>query len=141
MQKSTKKPKQLDGLTIHVLDLLAPWQQVDAKRMFGGIGLFAAGTMFAIIIDEILYLKETLDAKGKPVPCDVERNYFEYDRNGKTVALFYYQVPEQALDDSQLMIELASESYRSACSQPKKSKKSSGNYRKLNDRALRQPSA
>lgn len=117
------KTKQLDGLTIHVLDLLAPWQYVDAKRMFGGIGLFAGGTMFAIIIDEILYLKETLDEKGKPVPSKVERTYFEYDRNGKTVALFYYQVPEQALDDSQLLIELASESYRSACSQPKKSKK------------------
>lgn len=117
------KAKQLDGLTIHVLDLLAPWQHVDAKRMFGGIGLFAGGTMFAIIIDEILYLKETLDEKGKPVPSNIERNYFEYDRNGKTVALFYYQVPEQALDDSQLLIELASKSYRSACSQPKKSKK------------------
>ncbi|CAN5460717.1 TfoX/Sxy family protein [soil metagenome] len=119
------KSKQLDGLTVHVLDLLAPWQLVDAKRMFGGIGLFASGTMFAIIIDEILYLKETLDAKGKPVPTDAERNYFEYERNGKTVALFYYQVPEQALDDSRLMIELASESYRSACSQPKKAKKKS----------------
>ena len=128
MQNSSRaksKSKQLDGLTIHVLDLLAPWQVVDAKRMFGGIGLFAGGTMFAIIIDEILYLKETLDTKGKPVPTDAERHYFEYDRNGKTVALFYYQVPEQALDDSSMMIELAAESYRSACSQPKKAKKKS----------------
>jgi DNA transformation protein and related proteins len=123
LHNNRAKSKQLDGLTIHVLDLLAPWQPVDAKRMFGGVGLFAAGTMFAIIIDEILYLKETLDAKGKPVPTDFERNYFEYDRNGKTVALFYYQVPEQALDDSSMMIELAAESYRSACSQPKKVKK------------------
>lgn len=119
------KRREDDGFTAHVLDLLAPWSEVVAKRMFGGIGLFAHGRMFAIIIDDVLYLKDSKDADGVPVKTDFEKEYFEYDRNGKTVNLGYFKAPEAALEESDYLIRLANESFRSASLPKTKQRKKS----------------
>ncbi len=103
-----------DGLTTHVLDLLAPWAEVNARRMFGGIGLFAHGLMFAIIIDDVLFMKDSKDENGDPVKTDFEKEYFEYERNGKLVNLGYFQAPDDAMEDSDYLIRLANDSLRSA---------------------------
>lgn len=103
-----------DSFTAHVLDLLGPWSEVIAKRMFGGIGLFSYGRMFAIIIDDVLYLKDSKDENGIAIKTDFEKEYFEYDRNGKTVNLGYFKAPEAALEESDYLIKLANDSFRSA---------------------------
>jgi TfoX/Sxy family transcriptional regulator of competence genes len=41
----------------YLVDQLEPFGLVAAKRMFGGGGLFRDGTMFALIADDVLYLK------------------------------------------------------------------------------------
>jgi|688.fasta_scaffold156372_4 DNA transformation protein len=110
-----------DSFTAHVLDLLGPWSEVIAKRMFGGIGLFSYGRMFAIIIDDVLYLKDSKDENGIPIKTDFEKEYFEYDRNGKTVNLGYFKAPEAALEESDYLIKLANDSFRSANLAKKKS--------------------
>ena len=46
-------PEHLD----YLFDILEPLGPVRAKRMFGGAGLFLDGTMFGLIIDDILYFK------------------------------------------------------------------------------------
>lgn len=103
-----------DGLTTHVLDLLAPWAEVNARRMFGGIGLFAHGLMFAIIIDDVLFMKDSKDENGNPAETDFEKEYFEYDRNGKTVNLGYFKAPDDAMENGDYLIRLANDSLRSA---------------------------
>ncbi len=109
-------PKRIeyDGLTTHILDLLAPWSIVDARRMFSGCGLFIHGTMFALILDEVLYLKDSLDDRGLPVKTSFKKEYFEYDRKGKTIRLSYFKAPDRALEESDYLIELARASYQSA---------------------------
>ncbi len=102
------------GLTTHIADLLAPWAEIAPRRMFGGVGLFARGLMFAIIIDDILYLKDSVDEAGKPVTMPFKKEYFEYDRQGKTVQLGYFKAPERALEEGPYMIELAQASHQSA---------------------------
>ena len=111
--------KKNDGLTLHVQDLLRSWRLVQARRMFGGIGLFVEGLMFAIIIDEILYLKETLDQSGKPVEvpedeCEFVKEYFEYETKKGTGRLYYYQVPEAALENPDYLTRLSAEALKSA---------------------------
>lgn len=124
-----QKRRDDDGLTTHVLDMLAPWAEVNARRMFGGIGLFAHGLMFAIIIEDVLFMKDSKDDNGNPVKTDFEKEYFEYDRNGKTVNLGYFKVPDDAMEDSSYLIRLANDSLRSASltkrSKPKAQTKSS----------------
>ncbi|MCW5824592.1 MAG: TfoX/Sxy family protein [Cyanobacteria bacterium TGS_CYA1] len=124
--------KKIDGLTLHVQDLLRSWRAVQARRMFGGIGLFVDGLMFAIIIDEVLYLKETLDEHGKPVQTsehydedDFVKEYFEYETKNGVGRIYYFRVPESALDNPDYLTRLSSLSLKSAQAQAlKKSQKS-----------------
>ena len=48
----------------HVLDLLTPLGPVTAPRMFGGFGIYLDGVMFALIADDVLYLK--VDDRTRP---------------------------------------------------------------------------
>ncbi|MDX2106446.1 MAG: TfoX/Sxy family protein [Candidatus Melainabacteria bacterium] len=116
--------KKIDGLTLHVQDLLRSWRAVQARRMFGGIGLFVDGLMFAIIIDEVLYLKETLDEHGKPVQTseqydedDFVKEYFEYETKNGIGRIYYFRVPESALDNPDYLTRLSSLSLKSAQAQ------------------------
>jgi len=41
----------------YLLELLAPLKHVRARKMFGGYGIFKQDLMFALVADEVLYLK------------------------------------------------------------------------------------
>lgn len=115
--------REHDGFTEHVVDLLVPWTEVTPRRMFGGVGLFAHGLMFALILDDVLYMKDTKDEHGYPVETNFEKEYFEYDRNGRTVNLGYFKAPEAALEDSAYLVALARDSFKSATLVKKKAGK------------------
>jgi DNA transformation protein len=40
-----------------IRELFAPFRPTAAKRMFGGIGLYADGLMFGLIFDGVIYLR------------------------------------------------------------------------------------
>jgi len=109
-EKQTSKAKHYEDewLVTHLLDLLAPWCTVEPRRMFGGVGLFAFGRMIAIIADDVVYLKDS------QTTYSFEKEYFYYDRQGKSVRLGFFKLPERALDDGPYLIELATASYRAA---------------------------
>jgi DNA transformation protein len=46
-----------DEFINYVIDQLAGWGEVTARRMFGGAGLYRDGTMFGLIADDVAYLK------------------------------------------------------------------------------------
>ena len=46
-----------DEFVDYVIDQLADWADVSARRMFGGAGLYCDGTIFAVIADDVAYLK------------------------------------------------------------------------------------
>lgn len=80
--------------------LLEPLQRIGpvvAKPMFGAHGFFIDGLMFALVVDDCLYLKadaelaDELEARGLPP--------FQYQRGDKHINLNYYQAPEEAVDD------------------------------------------
>lgn len=129
--------KKIDGLTLHIQDLLRSWRAVQPRRMFGGIGLFVDGLMFAIIIDEILYLKETLDDSGRPVSnansddeLDFVKEYFEYETKNGMGRIYYFRVPESALDNADYLSRLSSEALKSAQTQALRKTHKSKNGRK-----------
>lgn len=82
----------------HVLDLLAPLGQVEARRMFGGVGFFRHGLMFALIARDELYFK--VDAESRPDFEAAGSGPFSYLRGGVERALgSYWRVPDEAMDD------------------------------------------
>ncbi|GAB5498979.1 MAG: TfoX/Sxy family protein [Pseudohongiellaceae bacterium] len=80
----------------HAVELLQGLGPVSARRMFGGHGLFLDGLMFALIADNELYLKA--DAECREVFVELGLQPFTYYKQGKPMALSYYQAPDSCLD-------------------------------------------
>jgi len=78
-------------------ELLARFGPVTARRMFGGHGIYHDGVMFALVVDDCLYLKADEANAGEFQRRGLAA--FEYTRRGKTVRLGYYQAPGEMLDD------------------------------------------
>lgn len=87
-------------------DLFSAFGPVQARRMFGGCGIYADGLMFAIEVGGTIHLKadgrlaEELGARGSAP--------FSYVAKGqvRTMAGFW-SVPEAALDDADDLAALA----------------------------------
>lgn len=95
-----------------VLDLLSPWGGVTARRMFGGYGIYRQGLMFALVADEVLYLK--VDDHNRPAYQVAGVGPFTYDGKSKTVTLPYWEAPSELFDDADAMIDWAKGAFAAA---------------------------
>ena len=80
----------------YVLDQLGEFGPVESRRMFGGVGIYCDRVMFALIADDVLYLKVD----------DSNRDEFEQAGMGpfrpfadKPTVMSYYEVPVDVLED------------------------------------------
>jgi DNA transformation protein len=87
-----------------VRELFAGLGPVSIRRMFGGGGVYARGVMFALLADDVIYLKTTpaldplFDAEGCPP--------FLYEPpGGPAISMSYRRMPEAALDDPDMAAE------------------------------------
>jgi len=79
-------------------ELFEPVGRVGFRRMFGGLGIFRDGLMFALVAGEVLHFKAdeagraTFEAEG----CAP----FGYDtKDGRRTLTSYWQVPERLFDE------------------------------------------
>lgn len=89
----------------YLLEGLAPLGPVGVRRMFSGKGLFLDGMMFAILIDDELWLK--VDGENRPRFLARDLAPFSYQRAGKTATMNYYRAPEEALDSPDVLLDWA----------------------------------
>jgi DNA transformation protein and related proteins len=114
------------GLVTHLLELLEPMRGVRGKKMFGGYGIFRDDLMFGLVAEDTLYFK--VDATT--IDAYIERGLepFVYIAPGdKKMTMSYYQVPEEALDNSEEMMLWAEQAFqvalRAQAAKPKKKAK------------------
>ncbi len=86
-----------DSFRIFVLDQLArAAERIRAKSMFGGVGVYAGEFFFALIDDDVLYLK--VDDTNRP---DYEargmKPFSPFGDGGEVMQ--YYRLPEEVLED------------------------------------------
>ncbi len=88
-----------DSFIDYVLhDLLGDVEGITARGMFSGYGLYQHGTIFGLIIEGVLYLK--VGERTQAAYEAAGSQPFRYDRrNGTTVAMSYWEVPEAVLSD------------------------------------------
>lgn len=83
---------------VWVTEHLAGLGAIEIKRMFGAAGVKRDGAMFAILDDGVIWLKadealaEELEAKGA-------RQFSYPTKDGQTMTMAYWSLPETALDD------------------------------------------
>lgn len=86
-------------------DLFAPLGGVRFRRMFGGLGVYRDGVMFALVADDVLYLKadESARAAFEAEGCGP----FRYEAKGKAVTMSYWRLPERLYDEPEEFREWA----------------------------------
>jgi DNA transformation protein len=90
-----------DEFLNYVLEQMAFIHGLNARAMFGGYGIYQDGIIFAIIVDDMLYLKTNgqtqadFEAKGlRP---------FSYTARGKTMTMQYYEAPAEVFEEADAM--------------------------------------
>lgn len=102
-------------------ELFEPLGGVSLRRMFGGLGIFKDGLMFAVVVDGTLCLK----ADETTVP-DFERegaSQWRYQSGDRVVAMPYWQAPERLFDEPDEFAEWAGAAYAVAVRTKKPAKK------------------
>lgn len=86
----------------HAVDLLSGLGPVDARRMFGGYGLYAHDVMFGLLDDDELYLKTDAETRERfrAAGCRM----WVYPRLPETN---YYRPPDEAHEDAEAMLPWA----------------------------------
>jgi DNA transformation protein len=96
----------------YVVDMLQTIGPVYAKKMFGGHGIFLEGLMFALIADNELFLKADTESEDEFRERGLQP--FTYNKKGKLIKMSYYQAPEEAMEDSDMMNEWGNKGYSAA---------------------------
>jgi DNA transformation protein and related proteins len=96
----------------YLRDQFRRWGPVEIRRMFGGHGIFRGGVMFALIHDEMLFLRS--DDANRAAFAAAGMGPFHYRRRGKLVSLAYHQAPPEAIDDSDLLGQWADLAFAAA---------------------------
>lgn len=117
---------QPDAFAEYVLEQHRAFGAVQAKRMFGGYGIYHQGRMFGLIADGEFYYK--VDDSNRQDYVDASCSPFVYEGNqGKKVTLPYWTVPEDVLEVPEELAEWAQKAYVVAAAaqsaKPKKRKK------------------
>jgi DNA transformation protein and related proteins len=102
------------GFSDYVLELLQDFGPLEAKRMFGGAGVYKNGVMFMVLDDDAAFfrvdaaLEAELKAQGSVA--------WSYSMKGDGVVrdMGYWRMPETAADDPDEAVAIARNSYAAA---------------------------
>jgi DNA transformation protein len=98
-----------DEFVDYVIDQLSAWGEVSARKMFGGAGLYRDGTMFALIADDVAYLKVD-DSNREDFVEAGSLPFNPYPDKVKTTVMSYYEIPADVLENPDLLAEWAERS-------------------------------
>ncbi|WP_428149372.1 TfoX/Sxy family protein [Brevundimonas sp.] len=99
---------------------------LEIKRMFGAGAVYAHGLIFALLDDGIVWLK--VDEINEPLLQAAGSRQFTYPtKDGETMTMAYWSLPEPALDDPDEAVDWARQSIdaalrKAAAKKPRKPK-------------------
>ena len=85
---------------------------IEARRMFGGHGIYHDGRMIGLVADDVLYLKS--DPQSAPHFDARALAPFMYTKQGRTMALSYRQAPDEIFDDADEAVRWARMAFEAA---------------------------
>ncbi len=99
------------GFADYVLELLAGVGPIRIKRMFGGAGVFLDDRMFALIDDDVLFLKADAALAADLRAMGSAEWTFIRKSDGVARPMGYWRLPESAADDPELAAELGQRAF------------------------------
>ncbi len=94
----------------YVVEQLSTWGAVSVRRMFGGAGLYREGAMFAVLADDVAYLK--VDDSNRADFVRAGSAPFEpYPDKIKTTIRTYFEIPADVLENADELARWAQRSW------------------------------
>lgn len=81
----------------YVLEQLSGLRGLTQRRMFGGVGLYCDGVIFAIIFDDVLYFKAGAANRADFTARGMAA--FRPYKNRPKISTTYYELPADVLED------------------------------------------
>jgi DNA transformation protein and related proteins len=106
--RATRTPE----FVAHVVECLRELGPVEARRMFGGWGLYHRDAFFALIVHDTLYLKTDEANRAEFDARALEP--FTFEKGGETIVTSYRAAPEEALESARAMAQWAKSAYGAA---------------------------
>ena len=100
-----------DEYLTYVVDQLGHMVRIEVKRMFGGASIYCDGVMFALVADDVLYLK--VDDSNRPDFDAVGMKAFQPFPE-KATRMSYYEVPGDVLEQKAVLGPWAQKALRIA---------------------------
>lgn len=97
----------------YVLDILGPAANVTVRRMFGGLGFFVDGVMFAIGSADDIYFKVD-DSLVAAFEAHGMGPFLFQSKRGEAALRTYYQLPAEILEDPEEIVVWAERSIDAA---------------------------
>ncbi len=82
-----------------IAELFAGLGPVSIRRMFGGKGIYFDGVIFALVLYDELMLKADTETAPDFKEAGCRQWVYTNPKSGKPVAMPYWSVPDEALDD------------------------------------------
>ena len=111
----------MSEFTDNLQEVFAPFGKISVRRMFGGYDIFHQDLMFALVVDDVLYLQ----ADSESAAGFEERGlgWFEYRRGSKAVQMSYFEAPEEIFDETEAARLWAARAFEAALRSRKKAGK------------------
>ena len=115
-----------------IRELFSAFGPVEVRRLFGGAGIYADGTMFALVHRGVIYLKA--DEQNAPAFEREGLEPFSYSRRGERASLTSYRrMPDRLYDDPDELAAWASAALAAA------GRRGSGKRRRLAKAGKKRP--
>ena len=86
----------------YVLDQFTGWNDVTARKMFGGAGLYRDGRMFGLIADDTAYLK--VDDTNREDFVQAGSSPFK-PYPDKSTTMSFYEIPPDILENQEQLVQ------------------------------------
>ena len=104
------------GFSDYVVELLAGLGRVQAKRMFGGAGLYRDGVMFGILDDDAVFFRVDDQLEADLRSQDSAPLVYSMKSDGSIRSMGYWRIPETAADDPEEAVAIARRAFAAALS-------------------------
>lgn len=99
-----------DEFIAYVVEQFSTWGTVSVRRMFGGAGLYREGTMFAVIAEDVAYLKVD-DSNREDFLRAGSGPFAPYPEKIKTTIRTYFEIPADILENPDELARWAERSW------------------------------
>ena len=88
--------------------LFSDLPDLTTRKMFGGLGIYSKGVIFAVMRSDGALLLKAQDVSFEDKLAALAGEHWTYTRkNGTASAMPYWSLPQDALDDPELAVSLA----------------------------------